>query len=295
MRLTDAQLRHFKTFGYLGIPRVFPPEDVAWITEEFEDGIGRNGGGKHTGAQRTMFGAPVEQSSRLATLIEDPRVTDILGGVLGDDFNYCGGDGNYYSGDTGWHPDGDWNRLIAAKLAFYLDPLTKDTGCLRVIPGSQDPEHPLRKSLRNWSTPLDPNKSMELYGVQPRDYPGNVALETNPGDLVIFNHDTWHAAFGGSARRRMFTMNCTIRAKSPEDLELLRKYLSIHSAGGYKVDTGAGMYLKQTVLEATPTRWVHLEQAAQIHDELFPQFALNRDLSKYPAPPQEVKTEVAVG
>jgi hypothetical protein len=294
MRVNEAQLRHFKTFGYLGIPNVFPPEDVAWIIEEFESAIRRNGGDKHTGDKRTMFGAPAEQSSKFASLIDDPRVTGILGGILGDDYNYCSGDGNYYSGDTYWHPDGDWGRLFAIKLAFYLDPVAKDTGCLRVIPGSHDPENPLRKAKSGGSR-LDPNKSMELFGVHPRDFPGNVPLETKPGDLVVFNHDTYHAAFGGSSRRRMFTMNCTIRAKTAEEMGLLRKYLGVHSAGGGKFDTGAGMYLPRTVREASPERWVHLQQASEVHDELFPQFAMNRDLSKYPAPPEEVNTYVAVG
>ena len=49
----------------------------------------------------------------------------LIGGILGEDFNYAGGDGNYYSGNTGWHPDGSWGQLFAAKTAFYLDPLTR--------------------------------------------------------------------------------------------------------------------------------------------------------------------------
>ena len=31
--------------------------------------------------------------------------------------------------------------------------------------------------------------------------------DTVPGDVVVFWHNTKHAAFGGSKRRRMFTMN----------------------------------------------------------------------------------------
>jgi hypothetical protein len=268
MRLNDAQIRHFKTFGYLGIPDVFPPEDVAWIIEEFEAAIARSGGDKHDGTKRTIFGAPSEQSAKLRTLLDDPRVTDILGSILGDDYNYLGGDGNYYSGDTAWHPDGSWGKCWFIKLAFYLDPLTRDTGCLRVIPGSQDPDHPLRKS-KNTSTPIDPNKSMELFGVPPRDYPGNVPLETKPGDLVVFNHDTYHAAFGGSARRRMFTMNCGMRGQDDQGAPLARKYLSIHAAG-LKMSPG-GLYVPQTVSEASPQRMVHLQEAIDLHREIHEQ------------------------
>ena len=38
-----------------------------------------------------------------------------------------------------------------------------------------------------------------------------IALATTPGDILVLNHDLKHAAFGGSQRRRMFTMNCCQR------------------------------------------------------------------------------------
>ena len=103
-----------------------------------------------------------------------------------------------------------WGRLIATKTAFYLDPLTRNTGALRLIPGSHHPDHFVRKEK------LDVNNSLELFGVPPSELPGSIAVETNPGDIAIFNHDLYHASFGGTARRRMFTMNCTI---CPEDAQ----------------------------------------------------------------------------
>ena len=86
------------------------------------------------------------------------------------------------------------------------------------------------------------NAAKETYGIEPRDFPGFEALETNPGDIVMFNHDTYHSAWGGGNRRRMFTMNCTRRYKTEHDFDLGRQYLSVHTPGGYKVNTGAGMY-----------------------------------------------------
>jgi len=268
MQLSEQQVRHFQTFGYLGMPKLFSADEIGWITEEFETAIQAYGGGKeHTGAKRTMFGAPIERTAKLCTLLDDGRIVGLLTGLLGKDFNYCSGDGNYYAGDTGWHPDGNWGQLFAVKIAFYLDPLTRNTGCLRVLPGSQDPEHYLRKHK------IDMNKSLDLFGVAPRDFPGNVALETNPGDIVIFNHDTYHASFGGSTRRRMFTMNCTRGYQTEEDLALGHRYLSVHSPGGYNVDTGAGMFFALMLDTADEQRMHHLEQPALIHDELFPQLA----------------------
>jgi hypothetical protein len=268
MEVTEPQLRFFKTFGYLMFPRLFTPEEIEWITEEFETAIQTVGGGdKHDGSARTMFGNPIERTEKLCTLLDDPRITGMLGGILGEDFNYCGGDGNYYTGDTGWHPDGNWGRLFAVKVAFYLDPVTRETGCLRVLPGSQDPDHFVRRNK------IDLNRSQELFGVAPRDFPGNVALETTPGDVVVFNHDTYHSAWGGGTRRRMFTMNCIQHCHTEEDLAVGRQYLSIHSPGGYNADTGAGMYFPLILDTADEARMAHLAQPAQIHDELFPQFA----------------------
>lgn len=268
MKLSSQQTAFFNTFGFLHFPALFNPEETAAIIEGFEYSIQNFGGGpQHDGSKRTMFGGPIERHPRMCALLDDPRVRGVIGGVIGEDFNYAGGDGNYYSGDTGWHPDGNWGQLFAVKVAFYLDPLTRDTGCLRVIPGSQRPDHFVRTEK------IDPNKAQETFGVERRDFPGNLALETNPGDLVIFNHDLYHAAFGGNQRRRMFTMNCTRHAHTDQDLATLRQYVSIHSPGGYKVDTGAGMYFPLMLDSAGEDRLAHLRQCAAMHDELFPQYA----------------------
>jgi hypothetical protein len=267
MELTEQQKNFFNTFGYLHAPALFTPDEAAWIIEEFEMTIQEFGGGVgHDGSRRTMFGGPIEHRARLCGLLDDTRITGLIGGVLGADFNYSGGDGNYYSGDTGWHPDGNWGQLFAAKVAFYLDPLTRDSGCLRVIPGSQRPDHWVRTQK------IDPNKSRELFGVEPKDFPSSIPLETMPGAVVIFNHDLYHASFGGGKRRRMFTMNCTRHCVIPEDMATLRKYLSVHSAGGYKIETGAGMFYPMMLDTAGPVRMTHLAQCVTIHDELFPQY-----------------------
>jgi len=86
-----------------------------------------------------------------------------------------------------------------------------------------------------------------------RDLPA-VALETQPGDLVCFNHNTKHASFGGGKRRRMFTMNLCQRYPE-ERLDDLRRYM----AGGARfwVERGYGEAMIRT---AGPERMRHLEQ-----------------------------------
>ncbi|MBT4099106.1 MAG: hypothetical protein HOM68_06755 [Gemmatimonadetes bacterium] len=270
MQLTEPQRQFFDRFGYLVIRGLLSPDEVEQVTSAFEWSINHWGAGEeHDGSRRTMFGGPIEHAPQMCALMDHPGVLGLIGGVTGDDFNYCGGDGNYYVGDTGWHPDGNWGQLWATKTAFYLDSVRADTGCLRVIPGSHHPDHFLRQNK------IDPNQSLEMFGVPPSQFPGNTALESDPGDVVIFNHDLYHAAFGGGQRRRMFTMNCTRRPTSPAELELSRQYISVHSPGGYKVDTGAGMFFPTMLDTADEKRMKHLRQPAELHDELFPQFARN--------------------
>ena len=268
MTLSQEQLNFFDTFGYLLIHQFFSPEETEKIIEGFEWSIQNCGGGKHhDGTSRTMFGGPIEHKPEMCAILDHPSILGLIGGVLGEDFNYGGGDGNYYSGDTDWHPDGSWGQLFAAKIAFYLDPLTRDTGAVRLIPGSHRPDHFVRQEQ------IDVNNSIELFGVPPTEFPGSIAVETNPGDIVIFNHDLYHASFGGGTRRRMFTMNCTRQAKTPEDLEMAHRYFSVHSPGGYNVKTGAGVFYSTMIDTAEKSRMIHLRQPIEIHDELFPHLA----------------------
>jgi hypothetical protein len=86
----------------------------------------------------------VERRPALSALLEDDRVYGVIEELLGPGFVWIPSDGNIYVGDTEWHPD---RREIlpdysVIKIAFYLDPVGRESGCLRVIPGShRDPLH----------------------------------------------------------------------------------------------------------------------------------------------------------
>ena len=264
MQITEQQLNFFHTFGYICYRQLFSPDEVAWITEELEKVLDTKGNGTlHDGSRRTMIVPTIDHSERLATLLDDERIVTIASAILGDDFNYASGDGNYYSGDTGWHADGGYPELFAIKMAFYLDPLTCDSGCLRVIPGSHRPDSPWRGGDGHLT------KSQELWGISPAEIPGNVAVETNPGDLAIFYHDTFHASFGGNQRRRMFTMNLIKHGKTEEEIERVDRYIRHHSptAHGFKI---GGMYTDLMLDLASSERLRHLAQMHQRHPFVFP-------------------------
>ena len=131
MQPTEQQLNHLHTFGFVAFRELFSSDEVAWITDEFEQVVQVHGG-DHDGEKHTGTVPALDHSERLCTLLDDARILGIASAILGDDFNYAGGDANFYVGNTGWHPDGNYPDVFAIKLAFYLDPLTRDTGCLRV-------------------------------------------------------------------------------------------------------------------------------------------------------------------
>ena len=156
-----------------------------------------------------------------------------------------------YVGDTDWHPDcafvGTQKRI---KGAIYLDTVTKDTGCLRIIPGShKNPLHdqlqPLRmgrikKSLDDGSlmsniAPAGEKGRVELeqwqvysginmedgktiYGVDSLDIPAT-NMESTPGDVVFFDQHCFHAAFGGKDGRRMVAMSWASNPTEPGHVE----------------------------------------------------------------------------
>jgi hypothetical protein len=252
MYLSAQQVAFFRTFGFLAFPGLFAPE-IDKITESFEENWQRHGGGHagkpHDGMARSALVQFVDQHEWLCTLLDDPRILGIATDLLGDDFNYMGSDGNYYVGDTRWHSDG-WrtNGMLHVKMAFYLDPVGRESGCLRVIPGSFLTGDTYADTLQ-----ATVGKSQEVYGIHGRDVPA-MALETQPGDLLLFNHNTKHAAFGGGSRRRMFTMNLSQRYPA-ELLPELRA--TIGGASRFWLER---VYHDTIVRTAGPARMRHLEQ-----------------------------------
>ena len=249
--LTPEQKRFFDAFGYLAFPGLIR-DCIGEVTEAFEEVWERSGkshnGVPHDGSRRSCIVPFPDQHPRLCRLLDDPRIDGIAASLLGDDYNFMPSDGNYYAGDTNWHSDGGDTDILHIKIAYYLDPLTSDSGCLRVIPGS----HRFGDSFADGLTQELPH-SRDLWGLGGDQIPAQ-AIETRPGDVVVFNHKTKHAAFGGGGWRRMFTMNLCQRY--PEDrVQELRDYLN--GVSRFWVERAYGPTMMET---AGPQRMRHLEQ-----------------------------------
>jgi hypothetical protein len=252
MHLSEQQRNFFQTFGFLAFPGLLA-DDIGMITQAFEDIWQAHGGGHsgkaHDGKARSALVQFIDQDERLCALLDNPRILGIARGLLGDDFNYAGSDGNFYVGDTRWHSDG-WrtNGVRHIKMAFYLDPVDADSGCLRVIPGSCHTEDHFAQLLQTQI-----GQSPDLWGIEGRAVPA-IPLETQPGDLILFDHNTKHAAFGGGARRRMFTMN--LCQHYPDQL-LPELRETIAGSARFWIER---VYGEKMISTAGPERMRHLEQ-----------------------------------
>ena len=80
MVLDASQKRFFTDFGYLILPGLMR-EEAPWITEEFER-VFAEAGVVHDGSKRSSLGPFIERSARLCTLLDDPKVTGLLAGLL---------------------------------------------------------------------------------------------------------------------------------------------------------------------------------------------------------------------
>ena len=238
-KLTDQQVEFFDTFGYLVMPGLLA-YDIGWITSEFE-AVFTDRNLIHDPTQRTCVVPFIDSREKLSALLDHPKVEGVAASLLGDDFNYVGSDGNYYSGDTGWHSDGFHTVGRFIKIALYLDPVTRHTGALRVIPGSH------RIDLQTSWEARKARNSKELWGMEQSEVPA-IPLNSKPGDVVAFNHNLMHAAFGGSSKRRMFTLNCCRHCETVEEIQDLESYIGGHDR--FLNDTMHSAQMKATAFRA---------------------------------------------
>ena len=247
-KLSKNQVDFFDTFGYLAFPEMLR-DCIDKIISAFES-VWTNSGRTHDGIKRSALVPFPDQNEYLSSLLDDQRIHDIASSICGEDFNYYSGDGNYYVGDTKWHSDGYKTRPVKSiKIAFYLDPVRKNSGALRVIPGSH-------RNIDSFGDLLESHLTSDIFGMTGDQIPA-VALESNPGDVLVFNHRIKHSSWGGSDRRRMFTMNFSERY--PDHLiPDLKDFLA--GEARFFIDRMHGPAMIKT---ATPERMHHLQQVRE--------------------------------
>ena len=197
--LTAGQIAHFETFGFLVLRQLLTLDEIATIRREADEIFDEErGGAPFTGEAWEQVVPFFERKPFMSTLADDDRIHDLGADLVGPDFILESTAGTLHVGDTSWHGGllfGD--SVPQAKVSIYLDPVAKDTGCLRVIPGSHlvgpsDPFALLRKQTD------DPD--FRPYGLLPSEI-SSYSIESWPGDVVVFTEELVHASFGGASGR----------------------------------------------------------------------------------------------
>ena len=103
--------------------------------------------------------------------------------------------GMRYFGDTSWHVDSS-RPVASVGFLAYLEPLTAGQGALRVRPGSH------------------------------RGMPSaEVAIETQPGEVIVFDEHLQHASSGGG-QRHQWRVDFVREPRSAQEEEEVRAYFA---------------------------------------------------------------------
>lgn len=153
-RLSEEQREFYRQNGYLlGLPAIYTPAEMAHINAELPQLLALLEPGETAKDIREWH----ETSSYLYEMVMNPRIHDLVEGVLGPNF-YCWASSFFikepFSDSTvGWHQDAYYwpmapHHSVTVWLAF--DDVDAENGAMRVVPGSH--LHGLMKHQRSTQT-----------------------------------------------------------------------------------------------------------------------------------------------
>jgi ectoine hydroxylase-related dioxygenase (phytanoyl-CoA dioxygenase family) len=209
-RLSAAEVAHYEREGWV-VPRFrLPPDEVDRLRAALDALILANPGVRPEKLVSAHIegdnGEGVRGSATFLELARDPRIVDLVSGVIGDDVVlwgchiFCKPPLEGY--ETPWHQDGHYwpiRPLANCTVWVALEPSTRTNGCLRVIPRSHR-DKVLHEHLHEDRTDLTLNQRMADGSF---DEAEAVDIELEPGQMSL--HDVYMihgAAANRSAQRR---------------------------------------------------------------------------------------------
>ena len=226
--LTDDQLSYFDTFGFLRLKQLFTPRETAEITRAADESTKAELGREVPEGEDFSVGGFIEGHPGMTQLLVlDDRIYGTMRQLLGDDMIWSGSEGNrgFQAGHTAhhWHADRPGLRelgFLRLKVMLYLEPMRKEQGAFRVIPGShRSPLHEALATFQQAHVEADPT----FFGLSGEDVPCH-AVETDPGDAVVFTQSLFHGVYGKTGRRRYIALKFAARPTADEHLASLYKW-----------------------------------------------------------------------
>ena len=253
--MTQEQIHHFQTLGFLQCKQLLAPEEIATISSAFDAAMerARNGAPKPKQGEKRQQVVPFfdYDPDAFYPLLDDERILDIFENVMGEDFILTVTEGILHTGGSGWHHDASApDGFLGMRAAIYLDTLGPDDGCLNVIPGSHFIE--FREAL---------NKAIGELGVSPENVPGKYPLSNEPGDVIFMNYKTYHSALSDKPGRRAIHINCvesTTAEKNQEHFDWLVGFLEGETRGWGR------FYSDRLIKTSGPRRKKMLQRAIEL-------------------------------
>jgi hypothetical protein len=110
--------------------------------------------------------------------------------------------GTRYYGDTGWHRDSE-HPIASLGFITYLEPASAASGALHVVPGSHADREMALPGLGSCG-PIE-------------------AIETHPGDVIVFDEHLMHGSNGGDERRQ-WRVDFVIEPHDPAESDTVRAW-----------------------------------------------------------------------
>lgn len=195
--VTPEQVGQFETLGFLVFRNLIPQDEMRTYIDAFNDTMTKaNGGVPWSKAPSRHQVLPFYRHNPAVyhNLLDHDAINTIVEGLIGPDYLLTVTEGIYHYSGTPWHhddvsPEGHTHL----KVVLFLDSVRANTGCLSVLPGSHFAAYRERMEQHG--------KSLLKAGP---NVPGCYPLESDPGDIVVFNVRTYHGAFGDVVRRGIY-------------------------------------------------------------------------------------------
>jgi hypothetical protein len=173
---------------------------------------------------RLLLRRSIDDFVSLDALARSAIVAEVCQAFFEREWFVISADMNVLVGDSYWHSDDKYDTAFLRFVA-YLEPLSAGTGALRFLPashmrGSGWEGNELRQLMRH---------KAEL-GLPGADVPAHV-VQSQPGDLVVFDTNVLHSSWCGSVRRQLAFNVCGVPRSPGERADVTRYILKRHVSG----------------------------------------------------------------
>ena len=270
--MTEEQVNHFRTFGFLQCKQLLSSEEVSVISDAFDEAMRKARDGAEEpelcqdahgyGLKNQVVTPFFDYNPKVFyPLLDDERIFDVFEALMGEYFILTVTSGSIRAGGTGWHhdecaPEG----IFSMRAHIYLDALGPDDGCLSVLPGSHCPEF-RGAILKSMGKSNNTRNYWNQLGIRPEDLPGRFDLVNEPGDVIFMSHKLFHAALCAKPCRRQIHINCaqhTTPEQNQAGFDWLVGFLSAQT-DGY-----GSFYSDSLVVTAGPRRQKMLARAIEL-------------------------------